>query len=106
MGFHTFQEVVDQVPLKSHPIVCQLIGDKYWTRKQFRGADVEPAEVVPPGHVTHDTLGQVDGSKLVVGSDGSVHLVQQTAAAAWLIAKGPDQHLQACPLRRELGDVV
>ena len=106
MGFHTFQEVVDQVPLKSHPIVCQLIGDKYWTRKQFRGADVEPAEVVPPGHVTHDTLGQVDGSKLVVGSDGSVHLVQQTAAAAWLIAKGPDQHLQACFLLSDVNSVT
>ena len=67
---------------------------------------MEPAEVVPPGNVTHDTLGQVDGSKLVVGSDGSVHLVQQTAAAAWLIAKGPDQHLQACFLLSDVNSVT
>ena len=106
LGFYTFKEVVEQVPLTSHPIICQLVGDKYWTRKKYRGQEVAAQEPAPPGHVTHDNLGQVDGSKLVVGSDGSVHLVQQTAAAAWLIAKGPDQHLAACFLLSDVNSVT
>ena len=104
-GFYTYARNVEAIPIDSHPITCQRIGEKYWTRKQYKGLEQRKPAAAPPGYVTHDSLGTVEGEKIVDGSDGSVHLVQQTAAAAWLIAKGPDQYLSACFLLTDINSV-
>ena len=40
-----------------------------------------------------------------VASDGSVHLVQQTAAAAWVVASGTEYSMSACYLMANINAV-
>jgi hypothetical protein len=108
-GFFTYSGEIDAVPIKSHPIVCQRIDQRFWTRKPMRISppDTTNMDILQqtPGHVITDTLGEVDGKELILGSDGSVHLFQKVAAAAWLATAGPDNILAATFLMTDISSV-
>jgi hypothetical protein len=52
-------------------------------------------ETPPPGHLIHNTLTDPLTERLILGSDGSLHLHEQVAAAAWIISSGPQSFLSA-----------
>ena len=49
----------------------------------------------PPGHLINNTLSDPTTEKLIIGSDGLLHLHEQVAAAAWIISTGDTKHLSA-----------
>ncbi len=49
----------------------------------------------PPGLLINNTLSDPTMEKLIIGSDGSLHLHEQVAAAAWIISTGDTKHLSA-----------
>jgi len=49
----------------------------------------------PPGLLINNTLSDPTTEKLIIGSDGSLHLHEQVAAAAWIISTGDTKHLSA-----------
>jgi len=66
----------------------------------------EEASPIPPGHVVNDTLPRYNRKEYIVGSDGSVHLRDKVAAAAWLITTREDtDHISACFLMSDISSV-
>ena len=51
-----------------------------------------------PGHIVSNTLSNSETESLEYGSDGSVHIVGGTAAAAWLVSEEEDIEMQAVVL--------
>jgi ribonuclease HI len=49
----------------------------------------------PPGLLTAKTLTEPTTENLIIGSDGSLHIHEQVAAAAWIISAGDTKHLSA-----------
>jgi hypothetical protein len=49
----------------------------------------------PPGHLINNTLTDPHMEHLILGSNGSLHLHDQVAAAAWIISSGPQSFLLA-----------
>ena len=84
--------------MKSHPIACQTVDQAYWTHRCLRLTDKREQKLLPPGLVTYDNL-RDHGSAPCKGkaaNDGSVHVREQVAAAAWVIATGTEHQIQAC----------
>ena len=94
------------MPLYSHPITCQHVGEKLWTHRRMKLSEPESAGDPPPGFVTHDQLGATTGLNLVSCSDGSVHYHEQVAAAAWIITADEDHHMGACFLMADVNHVT
>ena len=62
---------------------------------------------VPPGHMIYNNLLE-SGDYIDVGKvagDGLVHLVQQTAAAAWIVASDTEYITSACYLMANINAV-
>ena len=61
----------------------------------------------PPGHMIYNNLLEsedyTDVGKVV--SNGSVHLVQQTAAVAWIVASGMEYCMSVCYLMSKINIV-
>ena len=53
------------------------------------------AILCPPGLLIANTLTDPTTETLIIGSDGSLHLHEQVAAAAWIISTGDTKHLAA-----------
>jgi hypothetical protein len=53
------------------------------------------SENPPPGHLISNTLTNPTAERLIIGSDGSLHLQDQVAAAAWIISAGPELFMSA-----------
>ena len=83
------------LPLARHSITHQQIGQDVWTYRPTNLAlDVEKTRP-PPGILINNTLSDPTTEKLIIGSDGSLHLHEQVAAAAWIISMGDTKHLSA-----------
>ena len=81
------------LPLESHPITYQQIGQGVWTHRPTNLAlDVENTRH-PPGHLINNTLSDPTTVRLIIGSDGLLHLHEQVAAVAWIISTGDSKHL-------------
>ena len=52
-------------------------------------------ESPPPGHLVNNTLTDPLTERLILGSDGSLHLHEQVAAAVWIVSTGPHSFLSA-----------
>ena len=76
---------MEEVPIQSHSINCQRVGQAFWTRRQLNvSKEALEQPPAPPGHMIYSNLLE-SGDYIDVGkvaSDGSVHLLQQTAAVA------------------------
>jgi hypothetical protein len=53
------------------------------------------SENPPPGHLISNTLTNPTIEQLIIGSNGSLHLQDQVAAAAWIISAGPKSFMSA-----------
>ena len=93
-GFYHYTETVTELPMKSHSIALQTVGQSYWTHRRLRLTDKEDPGLLPPRLVTYDNILTRGSSprKGKAASDGSVHLRGQVAAAACVIATGTEHY--------------
>lgn len=109
-GFYTYDFDVDKVPLDSYPINQQHVGEnewvdhgtgtgELWTHRRFRPKPTDTTQQPPPpGKTVNSTLDPSWQARLIGGSDGSVHLRERVAAAAWLISSDKNHFKSACYL--------
>ena len=95
-GFYVTSHEVEAVPLDSHPINHQQVGEKVWTRRPHRIAALPLEEVLPSGHIVENTISNPETEHLVTASDGSLYLHEQVATCAWLNSAGDDEQVSAC----------
>ena len=72
------------LPLDSHPIVFQQVGETIWTQSPFRPGAIATNDVLPPNHLVKNNLCHPTNEVITLGSNGSVHLAQQVATCAWM----------------------
>jgi ribonuclease HI len=81
-GYYHATGTTTSLPLNSHPITYQQIGQDMWTHRPTNLAlDIEQTEPTT--------------EKLIIGSDGLLHIHEQVAAAAWIISTEDTKHLSA-----------
>lgn len=103
-GFYHFSHTTRTLPLDSHPVKYQQVGDTLWTQKPYqmhKSMDV----IRPPGHVMENTLSDPTRDTLTIGSDGSVYLKDKVAACAWVITDSEDTRTTACFLMTDISSV-
>ena len=103
-GFYNFEEDVTSVPLDAHPIGYRQVGESLWTQRKYslqQIATVDP----PPGHTVTNTFSDPTCGEIVLGSDGSVHLHEEVATAAWMIYQDDDEYATACFLLANMNSV-
>ena len=100
-GFYHYAEIVTELPIQSHPIACQTVGQTYWTHRGLRLTEKKAPQLPPPGLATYDNLQerlQRHGTAPTRGKaagNGSVYQREQVVAAAWVIATGTEHQIQA-----------
>ena len=55
-GLYSFERVLTEVPLESHPIAVQKMDQRLWMRKPFKLAEQGESEKMIPGEFHQDTL--------------------------------------------------
>jgi hypothetical protein len=84
------------LPIDSHPIIFQQVGEAFWTQSPFRPGMTTTVPTLPLGHMVENTLCHPTREVIMLGSDGSVHLSQQVAACAWMIHDSDQHCAKAC----------
>ena len=95
MGFYNYKETAIKELTKIHPIDCQMVCQSYWTHRSVRLIETENQHMpLPPGYVIYNNLldKETGPKKGIAVSDGSVHLQEHVAAAAWVVALGIEYH--------------
>lgn len=95
-GFYHYSHTTRDLPLGSHPVPYQQIGESIWTQRPYRIHQAQDGEVLPPGHIIDNTLSDPKSDILTIGSDGSVYLKDEVAACAWMIADTDESRVTAC----------
>ena len=104
-GFYHHTEMTTTLPLDSHPISFQQVGEALWTRSTLRLAGPLTPDPTPPGHLVENTLCHPTTEVITIGSDGSVHVSQQVAACAWVIHDSDAHYAKACFLLSNLSSL-
>ena len=94
-GYYHATGTTKILPLVSHPITYQQIGQDLWTHGPTNLALKVENTRPPPGLLINITLSDPTIEKLTIGSDESLHLHKQVAVAAWIISTGNMKHLSA-----------
>lgn len=97
-GLYAYDANVESVPDDCHPVPHQIIGEKVWTQKPHTIIRQRKRKDLEPGHQMTNTIHNLHTENIVLGSDGSVHIANEAAAAAWIIHAGPDEEMQAVVL--------
>ena len=92
-GFYHYSHTTGDLPLESHPIKFQQIGESIWTQKPYRIQENEDGTMLPPRHIMANTLSDPNTETLTIGSDGS---------CAWMIAADEDNNVTACFLMMKI----
>jgi hypothetical protein len=95
-GFFHLKGTTTTVPLNSHPIEFQQVGEALWTQHPHCPAPLADTTLHPPGHLVENTLCHPTNETITIGSDGSVHLTHQVAACAWMIHNTDEEYATAC----------
>ena len=96
-GFYNYSHEMEKMSLHSHPICCQWVGQAFWTQWQLNFSKKVPKQPpASPGYIIYSNLLELELGK--VASNGSVHLLQQTVAAAWIVVSGTKYCIPACYL--------
>jgi hypothetical protein len=94
-GYYHATGTTTALPLTSHPITYQQIGQDLWTHRPTNLALNIEQTSPPPRLLLANTLTEPTTEKLIIGSDGSLHLYEQVSAAAWIISTEDTKHLSA-----------
>jgi hypothetical protein len=96
-GFYNYSHETEKIPLHSYPICCQWVGQAFWTQWQLNFSKKVPKQPpASPGYIIYSNLLELELGK--VASNGSVHLLQQTVATAWIVVSGTEYCMSACYL--------
>jgi hypothetical protein len=96
-GFYNYSHETEKMSLHSHPICCQWVGHAFWTQWQLNfSKKVLKQPPASPGYIIYSNLLELELGK--VASNGSVHLLQQTVATAWIVVSGTEYCMSACYL--------
>lgn len=95
-GFYHFAGTTTILPLDSHLIPFQQVGEALWMQQPYLPGLTALVDPLPPGHMVENTLSHPDTEVLTLGSDGSVHLSHQVVACAWMIHASTDSCASAC----------
>ena len=97
-GFYKYEKDVKTLPTACHPVPHRVVGESIWSRRPYSMQHRHDPPAVPPGHVVGNTLSDSTSETLTLASDGSVHIVGEAAAAAWVVSAGEGEELQAVVL--------
>ena len=108
-GFYNYLHDTKVIPLQSHPICCQRVGQAFWTHWHLiPSKKVLEQPQAPPGHMIYNNLLEsgdyIDIGKVAI--DSSVHLVQQTAVTTWIVVSGTEYCMYACYLMANINAVL
>ena len=92
-GFYHLSGITQDLPLHSHPIAFQQVGEALWSRSPLRLGGHSTCNDLSPGHMMENTLCHPTKDIITIGSDGSVHLAEQVAACAWIGGAAPTRQL-------------
>ena len=95
-GFYHLSGITQDLPLHSHPIAFQQVGEALWSRSPLRLGRRSTCDDLSPGHMMENTLCHPTKETITIGSDGSVHLAEQVAACAWMIHDSDSKFAKAC----------
>lgn len=86
------------IPFWGHPVAFQRCEESIWTRHpfQFHHHISATNPTITPGLVDHDTLQWSNTYPIKVISDGLVHLANQCAGGAWIIATDDNKIISTC----------
>jgi len=104
-GFYHYSHTTRSLPLESHPISYQQIGETIWTQRPYRMTLTPSGTALPPGHTIANTLSDPSTDIITIGSDGSVYLAHEVAACAWMIAETPERSATACILLSNISSI-
>jgi hypothetical protein len=104
-GFYHYSHTTTILPLESHPITYQQIGNDIWTQRSYRMASMHSPTDEPAGHLVSNTLSSPTTEILTIGCDGSVYLAHEVASCAWMIAEDKDHMALACILLTDISSV-
>ena len=107
-GFYNYLHAIKDVPLQSHPICYQRVRQAFCTHRRLSlSEEILEQPPAPPGHMIYNNLLESEDCINVgkVASNGLVHLVQQTAAAAWIVASCMEYCMSACYLIAKINAV-
>jgi hypothetical protein len=94
-GYYRSTGTIQEIPLDSHPIAYQQVGKNVWMQCPTNLSLLTSSKNPPPGHLISNTLINPTTERLIIGSNGSLHLQDQVAAAAWIISAGPELFMSA-----------
>ncbi len=81
--------------MDSHSIAYQQVGKNVWMQRPINLSLSTTSKNPPSGHLISNILTDPTTEQLVIGSDGSLHLQDQVALAAWIISAGPELFMSA-----------
>ncbi len=94
-GYYHSTGTVQKIPLDSQLIAYQQVEKNVWTQRPINLSLSTSSKNPPPGHLIGNTLTNPTTERLIVGSNGFLHLQDQVAAAAWIISAGPKWFMSA-----------
>ncbi len=104
-GFYPYNRTITTLPLKSHPITYQQIGNDLWTQLPYRIAPPTDSAALLAGHLVSNTLTSPYSEILTIGCDGSVYLDREVAPCARIIAEDKDHVASACFLLSTISSI-
>ncbi|KAL7544883.1 hypothetical protein ACHAWF_012867 [Thalassiosira exigua] len=87
-AFYRTVERIEELPLDSHPVKCRQFSETIWTHSRYNMESDVPSDEPPAGHIISSTIFDPTSERIELSSDGSCHIHQQIAGAAWIIEDG------------------
>ncbi len=93
-GFFIIDTEIDTLPLDSHPINFQRMGDYIYTHRRYTITTPPPSSLPPEGITLHNTISNTNQS-LTIGCDASLHVSLHISTCAWVVETPELEQLQA-----------
>ena len=94
--------MTDVLPIDSHPVTYQQIGNDLWTQKPYHLILLDALPDLSVGHLVSNMLSAPDTEVLTIGCDGSVYVDKEVAACTWIIAEDSTHSVLACFLLKDI----
>ena len=93
-GFFIIDNEIDNLPLDSHPISFQHMGDHIYTHRRYT-MDSTPSSAQPQAGIVLRNNISTTNRPLVIGCDASLHAPLHISTCAWVVETSDSHQLQA-----------